>query len=112
VPELRAHVALADCVVSMAGYNTCCDLMTFRRPSVLIPRHGPSQEQRIRTDRFRQWSIARVVHAPDATPAYLAREVDAALYGGEPPGAPVSMRGLDKAVDAFDAALAASHAAA
>jgi predicted glycosyltransferase len=112
VPELRAHVALADCVVSMAGYNTCCDVMTFRRPSVLVPRAGPSQEQRIRTDRFRQWNIARVVHAQDATPAQLASDVDAALHAGEPPVPPVSLDGLDKAVDAFDAALATSHAIA
>jgi predicted glycosyltransferase len=72
VPELRAHVALADCVVSMAGYNTCCDLMSFRRPNVLIPRDGPVQEQRIRTDRLRQWGLSRVLYAPDATAARLA----------------------------------------
>lgn len=108
VPELRAHVALADCVVSMAGYNTCCDLMTFRRPNVLVPRDGPAQEQRIRTDRLREWSIARVVPAPDATPAHLATEIEAALHADEPPTAPVSMDGLDRAVDAFDAALATS----
>jgi predicted glycosyltransferase len=112
VPELRAHVALADCVVSMAGYNTCCDLLTFRRPSVLVPRTGPSQEQRIRADRFQQWDVARVVHAPDATPAHLAFELEAALEADQPPRAPVSMDGLDKAVDAFDAALATRHAAA
>ena len=112
VPELRAHVALADCVVSMAGYNTCCDLMTFRRPNVLIPRSGPSHEQRIRTDRLRQWNIARVVQGDDATPARLAGEVEAALDEDEPPAAPVSMAGLDRAIDVFDAAMAASHAAA
>jgi predicted glycosyltransferase len=112
VPELRAHVALADCVVSMAGYNTCCDLMTFRRPNVLVPRNGPVQEQRIRTDRLREWGIARVVQAPDATPVHVANEIDAALHGDEPPAAPVSMDGLDQAVDAFDAALAISSAAA
>jgi predicted glycosyltransferase len=112
VPELRAHVALADCVVSMAGYNTCCDLMSFRRPNVLVPRNGPVQEQRIRTDRLREWNISRVVHAPDATPAHLASQVDAALHEGEAPRAPVPMDGLEKAVDAFDAALATSHAAA
>jgi predicted glycosyltransferase len=112
VPELRAHVALADCVVSMAGYNTCCDLLTFRRPSVLVPPHRPNQEQRIRCDRLQQWHIARVVQAPDATPARLAGEVDAALHAGQPPRAPVSMDGLDRAIDVFDAALAETHAAA
>jgi predicted glycosyltransferase len=86
--------------------------MSFRRPNVLVPRNGPVQEQRIRTDRLREWNISRVVHAPDATPAHLASQVDAALHEGEAPRAPVPMDGLDKAVDAFDAALATSHAAA
>jgi predicted glycosyltransferase len=95
----------------MAGYNTCCDLMTFRRPSVLIPRHGPSQEQRIRTDRFHQWGIAHVLHARDATPVRLANEIDAALHAGTPPPAPISLHGLDNAIEAFDLALASSRAA-
>jgi predicted glycosyltransferase len=112
VPELRAHIALADCVVSMAGYNTCCDLMTFRRPSVLLPREGPNQEQRIRTDRLREWNVARVVRARDATPAHLASEISAALHAGPPPAAPVAMDGLDKAVEAFDLALSSTRAAA
>lgn len=105
VPELRAHLAISDCVVCMAGYNTCCDLLTFTRPSVLVPRHGPNHEQRIRSDRLREWNVARVVQAPDATPAHLASEVDAALRADRPAAAPVSMAGLDRAVDVFDAAL-------
>lgn len=105
VPEFRAHVALADCVVSMAGYNTCCDLLTFRRPSVLVPRSGPSQEQRIRAQRFREWNIAQVVPAAEADASCLASEIHAALHGGPPPIAPVSMDGLDRAVNAFDHAL-------
>jgi len=47
------------------------------------------------------------VPSPDATPALPANEVDAALSDGEPPREPVSMDGLDRAVDAFDVALAA-----
>ncbi|HET8587169.1 MAG TPA: hypothetical protein VFM74_04765, partial [Candidatus Limnocylindria bacterium] len=68
--------------------------------------------QRIRTDRLREWNIARVIPAPEATPVYVASQIDAALCGHEPPEAPVSMDGIDKAVDAFDAALITSRAAA
>jgi predicted glycosyltransferase len=70
------------------------------------------QEQRIRTHRLREWNIVRVVHTPDATATHLANEVDAALHADQPPAAPVSMHGLDNAVDAFDAALATSRAPA
>jgi predicted glycosyltransferase len=110
VPELRAHVALADCVVGMAGYNTCCDLLTFRRPNVIVPRNGPSREQTIRAERFADWGTARVLPAPDADDARLANAIAAALDGGTPPPPPVPLDGLSNAVDAFDAALAASCA--
>ena len=111
VPELRAHVALADCVVSMAGYNTCCDLMTFRRPNVLVPRGGPSQEQRIRSDRFHEWGISQILYSQDATPAALAHKINIALQAGTPRQAPVPLDGLDRAVAAFDAALADNRVA-
>ena len=44
VPELRRKVAQADCVVAMAGYNTLCDVLSYRRRAVLVPRPGPSLE--------------------------------------------------------------------
>jgi predicted glycosyltransferase len=109
VPELRAHVALADCVVGMAGYNTCCDLLTFRRPSVLVPRQGPSREQMIRAQHFEQWGMAHVLSAPEADPAGLADAIARALDGSGPPTPPVSINGLDVAVDLFELALASSR---
>jgi predicted glycosyltransferase len=111
VPELRAQIALADCVVGMAGYNTCCDLLTFRRPSVIIPRHGPSREQAIRAERFADWGIARILPARDADPCSLAGAIATALDSGTPPAAPVSLGGLDAAIEAFELALAGIPAA-
>jgi predicted glycosyltransferase len=35
----------------------------------------------MRADRLRQWNIAGMVQAQDATPAHLATEIDAALHG-------------------------------
>jgi predicted glycosyltransferase len=112
VPELRAHIAFADCVISMAGYNTCCDLLTFRRPSVIVPRPGPSQEQTIRTQRLDDWGVANVLDPDEADPHRFASAIVAALDGPPPPAAPISLGGLDAAVRAFDLALAAPRAAA
>jgi predicted glycosyltransferase len=110
VPELRAHVALADCVISMAGYNTCCDLLTFRRPAVLIPREGPNREQRIRARRFAEWGAARVVQAAYAHNT-VTEALEATLQGGDPRAAPVSLDGIDRAIDTFDRVLAGQRAA-
>jgi predicted glycosyltransferase len=105
LPELRSHVALADCVVSMAGYNTCCDLLTFRRPSVLIPRRGPSREQAIRAGRFAQWGVAATVQPDQSSPERLSAAIASALDGSLPPAPPASLGGLDAAVEVFTQAL-------
>ncbi|HYZ30602.1 MAG TPA: ABC transporter transmembrane domain-containing protein [Thermoleophilaceae bacterium] len=109
LPDLRAHVALADCVVGMAGYNTCCDILSFRRPAIIVPRHGRSREQTIRAQRFAAWGSAQVLDAGELDSGRLAAAIEVALDGPPPSAAPVSLAGLDAAVDVFDAVLAATQ---
>ncbi len=103
VPELRAHIALADCIVSMPGYNTVCDILSFRRPAILVPRLGPSREQLLRGERLEQWGSARLLVDPDS--ATLRDELAAALDGPPPPPAPVALDGAERACDVFDTVL-------
>jgi ATP-binding cassette, subfamily B, bacterial len=107
LPDLRAHVALADCVVGMAGYNTCCDILSFGRRSVLVPRDGRSHEQRIRAQRLAAWGSAQVLSAADLDSRSMADAIELALDGPPPTAPPVSLDGLDAALDVFDAVLAA-----
>jgi predicted glycosyltransferase len=50
-------MARADLVVAMAGYNTTVELLNAGTPTLLIPRSGPSAEQRTRARLFadRDW---------------------------------------------------------
>jgi predicted glycosyltransferase len=90
----------------MAGYNTCCDLLTFGRPGVLVPRSGPSREQLIRAERLAEWQVASVLPAEELDAASLAGEIAAGLERPSPPAPPVSLAGLDTAIEAFDLASA------
>jgi ATP-binding cassette subfamily B protein len=108
VPDLRAHVALADCVVSMPGYNSACDILTHRRPAILVPRPGPSKEQELRAQRLGEWGIARLVHASELDRGRLAAAISDALEAPPPPAAPVSLEGTERALDVFDRVLAAT----
>jgi ATP-binding cassette subfamily B protein len=101
VPELRSHVAAADCVVCMPGYNTACDLLTHRLRSVVVPRQGPSQEQRLRARRLAEWGVARVLEQPKLGAEALALAIENALGGPPPAPAPVPLDGLEEAVDVF-----------
>ena len=50
--DMEYVIAGARAVVSMAGYNTVSELMRARKPALLVPRAGPSEEQLIRARRL------------------------------------------------------------
>jgi predicted glycosyltransferase len=101
VPELRSHIAAADCLVCMPGYNTACDLLTHKLRSVIVPRQGPSQEQTLRARRLAEWNVAHVIEQPELDAGTLALAIENALDGPPPSDAPVSLDGLQEAVDVF-----------
>lgn len=41
----------AKAVVSMGGYNTFCEILSFDKPALIIPRTTPREEQLLRTQR-------------------------------------------------------------
>src|SRR5205085_7296643 len=61
LPELRSHVAAADCLVAMPGYNTVCDVLSYSRRAVLVPRQSHSLEQPIRAGRLRELGLAQTL---------------------------------------------------
>ncbi len=103
VQQLRAHLAIADCVVSMPGYNTVCDILSFRRPAVLAPRVGPVQEQLVRARRLDEWGAAYLLRELDAD--LLADLLARALDGPPPPEPSVPLGGAARACEVFDRTL-------
>lgn len=60
VPSIQdslGHLAAADLIVAMGGYNTTAEILSVGRPALLVPRAGPSAEQVMRVSRFaeREW---------------------------------------------------------
>jgi ATP-binding cassette subfamily B protein len=102
IPELRNTIAAADCVVSMAGYNTVCDIMSYRRRSVLVPRAQPSKEQSLRAQRLREWGVADVIQAEELRPEALADAIETALAEPALPSEPLPLGGVEEALNVFD----------
>jgi predicted glycosyltransferase len=95
----------------MAGYNTVCDVLSYRRPAVLVPRPGPSLEQSLRADRLEEWQAAEVVRARELSGDSIAAAIRRALSRPELPPPPVSLDGLRRALDVFDTTLEQAEAA-
>jgi predicted glycosyltransferase len=80
-PWLRRAAA----VVTMAGYNSLCEVMAWRKKALVIPRGGPSAEQRTRGQIFSRERIVRMVSPDVVTPRLLARELTSLLTDDEVP---------------------------
>jgi predicted glycosyltransferase len=64
----------ASAVVTMGGYNSLCEVLKWRKKTLVVPRPGPSAEQQIRSQLFSTRSLIRVC-PPVATPAQLAEKL-------------------------------------
>ena len=100
--DVGRAVARATAVVGMCGYNTVCDILSYRRPAVIVPRPGPSQEQPLRAAILAERGLAATVPFAQAT----ARDVAEALLPqlartDYPEHALPDLGGIAKAADAL-----------
>ncbi len=65
--EPRMEHLMADClaVASMGGYNTFCEILSFDKRALLVPRHTPRLEQTIRAEAAERLGLIRMLREPD-----------------------------------------------
>ncbi|NUQ64863.1 MAG: glycosyltransferase [Pirellulales bacterium] len=72
VAEPSLLLATADRVVSMGGYNTVTEILSFGKRALIVPRTAPRQEQLIRAQRLCELGLVDMLHPHDLTPAAIA----------------------------------------
>jgi len=98
----------AERVIAMGGYNTICEVLSFEKHALIVPRANPKPEQWIRAQRMQQLGLIDVLHpdqlSPRALTAWLAREL-----GPPPPSrSRVDFGGLNRIPDLLAELLDAS----
>jgi predicted glycosyltransferase len=63
--RLERLMAGATGVVAMGGYNTFCEILTFDKPAILVPRRQPRLEQYIRATRAERLGLVRMLSDVD-----------------------------------------------
>jgi predicted glycosyltransferase len=107
VDRLPALLDAADVVVTMAGYNTLLEAIALRKPTLVLPRSGPSAEQTLRADRLARRGVVRVVRDGERHPAGLAAAMGQWLVTPPEPAALPGMDGLERTVRRLSELLAA-----
>jgi predicted glycosyltransferase len=64
--HLEALMARAKGVVAMGGYNTFCEILSFDKPSLLLPRTVPRLEQYIRAQRAAELGLVTMLSDENA----------------------------------------------
>jgi predicted glycosyltransferase len=67
-------MAKSSGVVAMGGYNIFCEILSFNKPSLLIPRTQPRQEQLIRAKRAAELGLADFLDPAHAGNCDVLRE--------------------------------------
>ena len=66
---METLVAQAAGVVCMGGYNTFCEVLSFDKPALIVPRTQPRREQFIRAQQARALGLATMLDAAEAADA-------------------------------------------
>ncbi|WP_424406519.1 glycosyltransferase family protein [Pasteurella sp. PK-2025] len=62
----------AECIISMGGYNTVTEILSFNEPALIVPRITPRKEQWIRASRLAEMGIVDCLHPNLLTPESLS----------------------------------------
>lgn len=95
-PDLTRLYSESDIVVSMAGYNTVCELLSFGHHAILVPRAEPVREQLIRARLLAAQGLFDLVEPHDLNPSTLISKVLAALKPVEVARVPFDLDGLPR----------------
>lgn len=71
LPNPLLLFAAADLVVSMAGYNTVCELLALGQRTLLVPRFTPRKEQLVRATLLAERGLVHMLHPEHLTPEKL-----------------------------------------
>ncbi len=75
--KIEQLFAGAQGVICMGGYNTFCEVLSFDKPAVIVPRTVPRREQYIRAERAEQLGLTRMIDEDrdGMTPAAMIKAI-------------------------------------
>jgi len=95
-------MANAAGVIAMGGYNTFCEILSFDKPAIIVPRCHPRQEQLVRAEQAERIGITSMLRPDgDRDPAVMADAIHRLPDQPKPSGAllPGMLNGLDRVAE-------------
>jgi predicted glycosyltransferase len=94
VTNAEQFIAQAAAIVSMAGYNSVCEILTADVATLLVPRTAPRAEQLVRARRLADRGLVDLVQPEEADASTLSSWLAAAVVEVAGQRRPVDLDGL------------------
>ena len=95
INEPTMLVQRADRIIAMGGYNTVCEVLSFEKRALIVPRVKPRREQMIRAERLRDLGLIDLLEidalTAEALAAWIARDLPPLRVAGK-----IKLDGLDR----------------
>lgn len=83
--DVERLIAGSDAVVTMGGYNSVTEAVSYGRKTLIIPRVFPRREQWLRATAFQDLELVRCLDPATVTSETLAAATQELLSGPQPP---------------------------
>lgn len=83
--RMEELIARAKAVVAMGGYNTYCEILSFDKPALIVPRVMPREEQLIRASRAAELGLIDMLRPDEASDPLRFAAALKALPDRDPP---------------------------
>ena len=67
--QMETLIAGSTGVIAMGGYNTFCEILSFDKPAIIVPRTRPRMEQLIRAAKAQELGLVRMLDPDDGRPS-------------------------------------------
>ena len=95
IKEPTMLVERAERIIAMGGYNTICEVLSFEKRSLIVPRVKPRREQIIRAERLRDLGLIDMLEVDclnaQALTEWMARDLPPLRLDGR-----LNLEGLDR----------------
>lgn len=93
--RMEDRIAGARAVVAMGGYNTYCEILSFDKPALIVPRTQPRLEQLIRARRAQELGLVSMLPPQEAADNLSMAAAIKALLKRDPPSASAAAMHLE-----------------
>ncbi|NJM52485.1 MAG: hypothetical protein HC846_03265 [Blastocatellia bacterium] len=94
--DLTPHYTKADVVISMAGYNTVCELLSLNKKAVLVPRAEPVREQLIRSRLLAERGFFEYIEPSELSADEMSKKIIRAMMANISTDKHIDLNGLPR----------------